>query len=857
MWHSSETAVLGNKKVYSYIHKQNKLRVLLCPVPGAAVTAYMRAVNAGSKEESATVPMGAAHFIEHMSFRIQKGKIWSLAKKGDVINAETNMDSTRFFVVHLPEQTEETIGIDAARFKENGVPADKVSTEMKAVLNELERGEQIGNKMFRTTSAVSILEHPYHHSTIGTKTSVKSTKAIDMEHFRAKYYVPNNTTLIFVGALNPLKVMEHVSTHFGQMLPGNDCHPVHSQEPPQIGKRIVELKAAAPCPMTCMAFRAPAGSKKESIALKVLSRLLYHRSEGRAAQLIADGTFHDVSTYAPRQMDPYLWFFHGTYEKTSKEIRENMVDKMLETLQSFITHKVSSDKLDQIKNSIADDWKRSTESVQDIMHEMGRSVSMGNWKDFQDKHLQLECLTAEDIQQTAELCFTETGMTVTHVVPDKSTVKTSLPMDIVTREGPVAPPIAELPVAQNASHQWSVNRLTETAHYIHTPRASYVRAIVSARFSPAEHDTASLLVAAMGVQSSGSDSSQQLSKLHSERSFTHDHEFIHMNMEMPNSVHSVTNGAKIMFKKDWLSPNISEESIEMHKHHLIAELESRRSDQNWLVKKNFIGALFEQTQYDIPIEERALRISQTSISDIKDFHRRFVVNNHSTYVMMITPNTETAAALGKVLPAHTTRPQQTLAWASKVRAPSFFKHKLEGYGSAAIMLGQTVPQTMSYKENVALKCAAEILGGGMTGRLMHTVREQRGLGTYGIYAVVQSVSNKSDSIMCVQGTFSPSSLDEGLKVTKELVHDWWNHGVTPKELEDAKDRMIGSLLIASDEVDQLGSIMMRYILQEKNPTEEFNKFKTMARNLTLEDVNNTLKKYIDPSKFAEVIVGPV
>jgi predicted Zn-dependent peptidase len=328
-------------------------------------------------------------------------------------------------------------------------------------------------------------------------------------------------------------------------------------------------------------------------------------------------------------------------------------------------------------------------------------------------------------------------------------------------------------------------------------------------------------------------------------------------MEMPNSVHSVTNGAKIMFKKDWLSPNISEESIEMHKHHLIAELESRRSDQNWLVKKNFIGALFEQTQYDIPIEERALRISQTSISDIKDFHRRFVVNNHSTYVMMITPNTETAAALGKVLPAHTTRPQQTLAWASKVRAPSFFKHKLEGYGSAAIMLGQTVPQTMSYKENVALKCAAEILGGGMTGRLMHTVREQRGLGTYGIYAVVQSVSNKSDSIMCVQGTFSPSSLDEGLKVTKELVHDWWNHGVTPKELEDAKDRMIGSLLIASDEVDQLGSIMMRYILQEKNPTEEFNKFKTMARNLTLEDVNNTLKKYIDPSKFAEVIVGPV
>lgn len=106
MWTSSQSALLGKHTVYSYVHKKNKLRVILCPVEGASVTAYMRAVHAGSKDEAATVPQGAAHFIEHMSFRIQNGKIWSLASKGDVINAETNMDSTRFYVVHLPEQTE-------------------------------------------------------------------------------------------------------------------------------------------------------------------------------------------------------------------------------------------------------------------------------------------------------------------------------------------------------------------------------------------------------------------------------------------------------------------------------------------------------------------------------------------------------------------------------------------------------------------------------------------------------------------------------------------------------------------------------------------------------------------------------
>ena len=55
---------------------------------------------------------------------------------------------------------------------------------------------------------------------------------------------------------------------------------------------------------------------------------------------------------------------------------------MFEVLQSFITHKVDQGTLTQVKNSMADDWNRSTESVQDIMNEIGRSVLMGNWKDF-------------------------------------------------------------------------------------------------------------------------------------------------------------------------------------------------------------------------------------------------------------------------------------------------------------------------------------------------------------------------------------------------------------------------------------------------------------------------------------------
>ena len=857
MWKPGPTAVLGNQKVYSYTYSKNNIRVLLCPVKGAAVTAYMRAVSAGSKDEAATVPTGAAHFIEHMSFRIQNGKIWSLASKGDVINAETNMDSTRFFIVHLPEQTEQTIEIDANRFKHTGVPAEKVPIEMKAVMNELERGEQVGNKMFQTTSSVAILEHPYHHSTIGTMSDVQATTAEDMEHFRAKYYVPNNTTLIFTGAINPATVLQHVETHFGDMLQGTDCNTQQTPEPVQTGQRVVDLCVTAPCPMTCMAFRSPSGATRESVILQCISRLTYHNGEGRASTLITDGTLHDVSTYAPRQLDPYLWFFHGTQEATSPEIRQQTTSKMLETLQTFVTQKVIPTELDNVKNSLLDEWNRSTESVQDMMSELGRCVSMGNWKDFEDRKTVLQHITAVDIQNVAAATFRSENMTITHVIPTSQAVNPMKTTTISNEAAEMSPPVHQLP-STSSKTEWSVRKLSPTTNLIHTPRASYVRATLSARFSPAEHDTASLLVAVMGNSGESSKkTSSALMSLHSERNFTHDHEFIHMSMAMPTSVITLKKASTIMFHDEWMNTVFDNKEMEVHKRHLISELQSRHTDQSYQVKKHFITSLFKQTQYNIPIIDRIQRIVATTTADIKSFHHQFLLNGNSTYVTMITPTVEAASVLGNIFPAHENTPKTTLEWESKERTSVSVQKSLPGYGSAAIMMGQTVSVQMSHKEKVALQCAASILGGGMTGRLMHTIREQRGLGTYGIYATMQTVSPSTDHIICIQGTFSPSSLKEGVETTKELIQEWQAHGVTTNELANAKERMVGSRIIAIDEVDQLGSIVLKCILEEKDPITEFKNFKDTVESLTVAEVNNTLLKYIDPTKFTEVIIGTV
>lgn len=845
MWQPGPSITLASSQVYSYTHKNNGLRLLLCPVEGSDVCAYMRAVSAGSKNESGAVPMGSAHFIEHMSFRIQKGKIWSLASKGDVINAETNMDSTRFYVVHLPHQTEETIRIDSERYKQAAVPADKVPVELNAVINELERGQRAGNLMFQTTSAIGILEHPYHHSTIGTRFDVSSTTALDMEHFRAKFYVPNNTTLIFCGSFDPEAVQKHVDAHFGGIAPAPELKKGLTPEPPQMGRRSAELHVAAQCPMICMAFRQPEGSTRESIVLQCISRLVWHGNQGRAVSLVNDGTVHDVSTYAPRQENPYLWFMHATLE--SENQLDTAEEKMLHVLQSFVTHPVSEETLHDVKASLHDDWSRSVESVTDMMNELGRGVSMGNWKDCADRRVALESVRPEDISAVAKLVFQTRHMTVTRVVPKKKPAVNKAPTRM---NAAPATPSPTVPANVASKSSWQVMPLSKGTNILHAPRASYVRVTLSARFSPAQHDIATLFVGTM----SASKNEPVLSNMHTERNFSHDHEFVHMTMEMPTQPAVLGKASSMYFEQQWMNPAL-QRNIDIQKRHIVAELNASTKDQGYITKSKFIQSLFEHTMYHTPVDVRTKRIMDMTPASLKAFHATWI-SQAPTMVTIVAPTVDAASFVGQKLPAHDHVPDTTLEWTSKARAAHVQHVQLPGYGSFQIMMGQTVPVKQYSRTAVALECASHILGGGMTGRLMHTVRGERGLGTYGIYAVMQYVSPKTDGIFCIQGTFSPSSVKEGMAATKELLSAWQRAGVTEDELRRAKEHMVGSKVIAMDSVDHLHGMVLQYLLHKKSPRDALDSYRTTVESLTVKEVNQALHDAIDLHKMSEVVVGP-
>jgi len=89
-----------------------------------------------------------------------------------------------------------------------------------------------------------------------------------------------------------------------------------------------------------------------------------------------------------------------------------------------------------------------------------------------------------------------------------------------------------------------------------------------------------------------------------------------------------------------------------------------------------------------------------------------------------------------------------------------------------------------------------------------------------------------------------------------LIQEWHEHGVTPLELQNAKDRMIGSRVIASDSVDHLHGMVVQSIVRGKDPEKDFYDFERQVNALEIQNVNTTLKNFIDPNRLVEIVVGP-
>ncbi|WP_171132007.1 MULTISPECIES: pitrilysin family protein [unclassified Ruegeria] len=142
-------------------------------------------------------------------------------------------------------------------------------------------------------------------------------------------------------------------------------------------------------------------------------------------------------------------------------------------------------------------------------------------------------------------------------------------------------------------------------------------------------------------------------------------------------------------------------------------------------------------------------------------------------------------------------------------------------------------------------------GGGFESRLMHEVREKRGL-TYGIgtYLVPKDLASVYLG--------SVSSANDRIAEAIEVIRQEWaraaSEGVTQKELDDAKTYLTGAYPLRFDGNGQIAGIMVGMQMDDL-PIDYIATRNDKVNGVTLEDVNRVASELLDPEGLHFTIVG--
>ncbi len=409
----------------------NGLKILVREDHRSPIAVSMIWYNVGSADEPGGIT-GISHVLEHLMFKGTKKYpqgVFSrkIASLGGQENALTNHDYTAFHekmaVSHLPVSFE----LEADRMQNLLLDKDEFAREIKVIQEERRLRTDINPQAltYERFLAAAHLSAPYHHPVVGWMSDLKRMSVNDARTWYQRYYAPNNATLVVVGDVKPANVYALARRYFGNIPKRPQTARKLQTEPPALGKKSIIVKTSAQVPMLILGYTVPSqksATKDESLApfaLDLISGILDAGSSGRFAnqlvrgQQIASSVNVDYNKYT-RYQTRFVIAGIPNKDHSIAELRKGILSE----ITRLQTEPVDEQELKRIKTQIIAQKTFERDSIFAQAMEMGILETIGlGWQAADQYVAQLDKITAEQLQKTAQRYFQEKNMTEAQLTP--------------------------------------------------------------------------------------------------------------------------------------------------------------------------------------------------------------------------------------------------------------------------------------------------------------------------------------------------------------------------------------------------------------------------------------------------------
>lgn len=284
-----------------------------------------------------------------------------------------------------------------------------------------------------------------------------------------------------------------------------------------------------------------------------------------------------------------------------------------------------------------------------------------------------------------------------------------------------------------------------------------------------------------------------------------------------------------------------------------SSLEEARTRPATLASEAFSKAVYGTHPYGYQVTAQTLQ--KITANDMKDFYSQYIkrCNAYVTVVGAVS-RAETdhlvqnllaeLPANGQCQPAPALAEIEPLTKASEttINVPS---------EQTTILVGQPGIKRDD-PDFFAMLVGNHILGGGgFTSRLMHEVREKRGL-VYGVNS--DFAPGRHAGAFSISLQTRNNQAHDALELVRQVVADFVAQGPTEEELQAAKDFLIGGFALRIDSNSKLlGNVSN--IAWNNLPLDYLDHWTDKVAALNTDDIRQAIQRHLDPQKMATVIVG--
>src|SRR5580765_5502929 len=257
----------------------NGLKVLIQEEHTAPLASVWCWYKVGSKDERPGLT-GVSHWVEHMNFKgttnIPRDQIKGIIEQyGGTWNGYTWIDQTTYLETATRDALERMLFIESERMASCLYHPDDCESERTVIIAELQGGENDPDQFLdQELTAAAFNAHPYKHPTIGWLSDLQTMTREDLFGYYRRYYVPNNATLVIVGAVDTDEALRGAAQHFGKIPPGELVKRVHTKEPEQLGERRLTISREGTTAYLKVGYHAPAVSDAGFVPALILDAVL-------------------------------------------------------------------------------------------------------------------------------------------------------------------------------------------------------------------------------------------------------------------------------------------------------------------------------------------------------------------------------------------------------------------------------------------------------------------------------------------------------------------------------------------------------------------------------------------------------